>query len=230
MQRLLAVARAIDRVNSAIGRWASWLIVASIFISAINAIVRKVFDLSSNAWLEVQWYLFGASFMLCASWTLMRREHIRIDLLFALLPRRVRHWMELGGHLLFLMPFALLMIVLGWAVLGRSVVNGAEWNTVPHFFAQLSLVIARIVGDTASLLTGGQARWEYSNSSGGLVLWPAYAFIVAGFLMLAAQGVSEIIKHIAVMRGLLPEPAGAGGHGAEPKLDASKDPISGATA
>ncbi len=230
MQRLLAIARTIDRVNSTIGRWASWLIVASIVISAANAIIRKLFDSSSNAWLEVQWYLFGATFMLCSAWTLQRREHIRIDLLFARMPRQTRHWLELGGHLLFLMPFTLLMIVLSWAVLGRSVVNGAEWNSVPHFFGQFILVVERIVGDTAAMLAGGPTRWEYSNSSGGLVLWPAYAFIVAGFIMLAVQGVSEIIKHIAVMRGLLPEPSGAGGHGPESTPDAAKDPMSGARA
>jgi TRAP-type mannitol/chloroaromatic compound transport system permease small subunit len=216
MQRWLAVAHRIDQVNRWIGRHASWLIVASIFVSAANAIVRKLFDTSSNGWLEVQWYLFGATFMLCSAWTLERREHIRIDLLFAKLPRSIRLWLELAGHALFLMPFALLMIGLSWASLGRSVVNGAGWNTVPGFLAQVGLVIQRLLSDTAALLTGGQAQWEYSNNPGGLPLWPAYAFIVAGFVMLAAQGVSEIIKHIAVMRGLLPEPAGGGGHSADP--------------
>ncbi len=215
MQRWLAIARTIDDVNAWIGRHAAWLIVASILVSAGNAIIRKVFDVSSNAWLEVQWYLFGATFMLCSAWTLARREHIRIDLVFARLPRAVRHWLELGGHVLFLMPFALLMIALSWVTFGRSVINGAEWNTVPGFLAQLGLVVARLFGDVFAVLTGDQARWEYSNNSGGLPLWPAYAFIVAGFLMLAAQGVAEIIKHIAVMRGLLPEPSGGGGHAPE---------------
>jgi TRAP-type mannitol/chloroaromatic compound transport system permease small subunit len=212
MQRWLAIARSIDDVTAWIGRQASWCIVASIVISAANAIVRKVFNDSSNGWLEVQWYLFGATFMLCSAWTLARREHIRIDLLFARLPRHVRHWLELGGHVLFLMPFALLMIALSWATFGRSVINGAEWNTVPGFFAQAGLVVQRLFGDLFALLSGGQARWEYSNNPGGLPLWPAYAFILAGFLMLLAQGVAEIIKHIAVMRGLLPEPTGASGH------------------
>lgn len=215
MQRTLALARAIDGVNGWIGRHASWLIVASIVISAANAIVRKLLDISSNGWLEVQWYLFGATFMLCASWTLQRREHIRIDLLFARLPRRVRHWLELGGHVLFLMPFALLMIGLSWAALGRSVVNGAGWAEAHGFFGQLGLVAARLASDISALVVGGDARWEYSNNPGGLPLWPAYACIFAGFLMLAAQGVAEIIKHVAVMRGLLPEPSGGGGHGAE---------------
>jgi TRAP-type mannitol/chloroaromatic compound transport system permease small subunit len=215
MQRMLAVARTIDAVNAWIGRHAAWLIVASILISAANAIIRKLFNSSSNGWLEVQWYLFGATFMLCASWTLQRREHIRIDLLFARLPRRVRHWLELGGHVLFLMPFVLLMIVLCWAALGRSVINGAGWTEAPGFFGELGLVASRLAGDIGMLLTGRDARWEYSNNPGGLPLWPAYACILAGFLMLAAQGLSEIIKHIAVMRGLLPEPSGGGGHGAE---------------
>ena len=221
MQRLLAIARTIDDVNAWIGRHASWLIVASIFVSAVNALVRKLFDISSNGWLEVQWYLFGATFMLCSAWTLARREHIRIDLLFARLPRPVRQWLELGGHVLFLLPFAILMIALSWASFGRSVVNGAEWNSVPGFFAQLGLVIWRLIGDSFAVLTGGQPHWEYSNNSGGLPLWPAYAFIVAGFVMLAAQGLAEIVKHVAVMRGLRPEPTGGGGHGAEPGIEGS---------
>jgi TRAP-type mannitol/chloroaromatic compound transport system permease small subunit len=125
MQRWLAIARTIDGVNAWIGRQAAWAIVASILVSAINAIIRKVFDISSNAWLEVQWYLFGATFMLCSAWTLARREHIRIDLVFARLPLKVRHWLELLGHALFLMPFVLLMIALSWVTFGRSVVNGA---------------------------------------------------------------------------------------------------------
>ena len=215
MQRWLAMARSIDGVNAWIGRHASWLIVASIVISAANALVRKLLNSSSNGWLEVQWYLFGATFMLCASWTLQRREHIRIDLLFARLPLRVRHWLELGGHVLFLMPFVLLMIGLSWTALGRSVVNGAGWAEAHGVLGQLGLVGSRLAGDVGALLTGGDAHWEYSNNPGGLPLWPAYAAILAGFLMLAAQGVSEIIKHVAVMRGLLPEPSGGGGHGAE---------------
>lgn len=219
MQRMLAIARIIDGINAWIGRHASWLIVASIFVSAANALVRKLFDISSNGWLEVQWYLFGATFMLCSAWTLSRREHIRIDLVVARLPRGVRHWLEILGHVLFLMPIVLLMIGLSWAALGRSVVNGAEWVTVPGFIAQLGLVLSRLAGDTAALIGGGQAHWEYSNNPGGLPLWPAYTFIFAGFVMLAAQGVAEIVKQIAVMRGLLPEPFTGSGHGAEPAAD-----------
>ena len=220
MQRLLAIARTIDAVNARIGRWASWLIVAAILVSAVNAIVRKVFDSSSNAWLEVQWYLFGAAFMLCTSWTLQRREHIRIDLLVSQFPRRVRHWLELVGHIVFLLPFTLLMIWLTWAILGRSVVNsGHDWDAAGGLLGQVVLVLSRIVGDTAALLTGGQAQWEYSGNPGGLVMWPAYAFILLGFVALTAQGISETIKHVAVMRGLLPEPS-AGGHGHQPEAEA----------
>ena len=207
MARLLALSRGIDRMTAAIGRSASWLIVASVLVSATNAIVRKAFDLSSNAWLEVQWYLFGAVFMLCAAWTLSRREHIRIDILSKELPVRLRQWITLFGHLLFLLPFALLMISLTWVYFGRSVVNGGEWDQTGGFSGKFGLVLARIFEDTARALGGaGETRWEYSNSAGGLVVWPAILMILVGFVLLAIQGVSEIIKQVAILRGLSPDP------------------------
>ncbi len=142
MQRLLQLARAIDACNARIGRLVSWAIVASIFVSATNAIIRKAFDISSNAWLEAQWYLFGLTFMLASAWTLQRREHIRIDIFFNRLPRVVRHWIELGGHLLFLIPFVTLMIVLSWSAFGRAVLNnGVAWNAADGFLGQLTQVL-----------------------------------------------------------------------------------------
>ncbi|MCB1469408.1 MAG: TRAP transporter small permease subunit, partial [Rhizobiaceae bacterium] len=110
MSGLLALSRAIDRMNEFIGKWVSWLILVSILVSAGNAIIRKVFNNSSNAWLELQWYLFGAAFLLASAYTLKQNEHIRIDIVYGMFSRRKQHWIDLLGHLFFLMPFVLLML------------------------------------------------------------------------------------------------------------------------
>ncbi len=118
MGGLLGISRTIDAVNGFVGRSVSWLIFAAVIVSAGNAIIRKVFNMSSNAWLELQWYLFGAAFFLAAAYTLRQNEHIRIDIVYGGLKRRTQHWIDLLGHLLFLMPFTLLMI----------------WYLVPYFW------------------------------------------------------------------------------------------------
>ena len=117
---LLALSRAIDRLNTAIGHTVMWLILVAVVISTVNAIVRKAFDLSSNLWLEAQWQLFGAVFMLAAAYTLLMNEHIRIDIVHSRLPKAVRNWIELVGHVLFLLPFTLLMMADGWPFFLRS--------------------------------------------------------------------------------------------------------------
>ena len=111
MAGLLALSRTIDRINEFIGRWVSWLILLAILVSAGNAVIRKVLDISSNAWLELQWYLFGAAFMLAAAHTLKQNDHIRIDIVYGMFSRRVQHWIDLFGHLFFLMPFVVLMVI-----------------------------------------------------------------------------------------------------------------------
>ncbi|GLS85594.1 C4-dicarboxylate ABC transporter [Cypionkella aquatica] len=171
MKNLLAVSAGIDRINEIIGKAVSWLILVAVIVSAVNAVVRKVFSVSSNSWLELQWYLFGAAFLLAAAYTLKQNEHIRIDIVYGAFPRRVQHWIDLFGHVVFLMPFALLMI----------------YYLVPYV--------------SRSFLSG-----EVSTNSGGLTIWPAKALLLAGFFLLALQGVSEIIKKIAVMRGVIPDP------------------------
>jgi TRAP-type mannitol/chloroaromatic compound transport system permease small subunit len=113
LKALLPLARAIDATTTWIGKRLAWLILAAVLVSAGNAIVRKVFDMSSNAWLELQWVLFSAVFLLCASWTLLDNEHIRIDIVNNLLPKRVRDWIDVIGHVFFLMPLAIIMIVTG---------------------------------------------------------------------------------------------------------------------
>ncbi len=178
MDALLALSRGIDRLTAFIGRAVSFAILAAILVSATNAVIRKLFDSSSNAWLELQWYLFGAAYLLAAAYTLQRNEHIRIDILSSQLPRRVRSWIELGGHLLMLMPFVILIIVEAVPFVWRSVVEG-----------------------------------EHSPNAGGLLLWPAKSLILAGFVLLFLQGVSEIIKRIAILSGRLEDPlADAPGH------------------
>ncbi|WP_102223634.1 TRAP transporter small permease subunit [Acidimangrovimonas sediminis] len=172
MGGLLAFSRGIDRVNAAIGKFVGWLILLAILVSAVNATVRKVFDVSSNAWLELQWYLFGAAFMGAAAYTLQQNEHIRIDIVYGLWKRRRQHWIDLIGHVLFLLPFTVLMIVYltPWVML--------------------------------SLRSG-----EMSTNAGGLILWPAKSFLLIGFVQLFFQAISEIIKKVAVMRGLIEDPS-----------------------
>lgn len=171
MKGLLALSRGIDRLNETIGKLVSWLILLAILVSAGNAVIRKVFDTSSNAWLELQWYLFGAAFMLAAAYTLKQNEHIRIDIVYGLFPRRLRHWIDLFGHVFFLMPFVTLMVI--------------------YFVPYVSL----------SFHSG-----EMSTNAGGLIVWPAKAILLAGFFLLFLQGISEIIKKIAIMRGLMEDP------------------------
>lgn len=171
MSGLIALARAIDRMNELIGKWVGWLILLSILISAGNAIIRKTFNMSSNAWLELQWYLFGAAFLLAAAYTLKQNEHIRIDIIYGLFSRRVQHWIDLFGHVFFLMPFVLLMI----------------YYFVPY----------------VSLSFRSQ---EVSTNAGGLIIWPAKSLLLIGFTLLGLQGISEIIKKIAVMAGVMEDP------------------------
>ncbi len=120
----LAFSRFVDRITAFLGRSVMWLILAAILVSAGNAIVRKVFDISSNAWLELQWYLFGWAFLVAASYTLQRNEHIRIDIISNNLSRRTRSWIDLLGHIFMLLPFTILMIVLSWPFFYRSFRSG----------------------------------------------------------------------------------------------------------
>jgi len=171
MQFLLAMSRAIDRVTSLIGRAMGWMILLAVLISAGNAVVRKVFSTSSNAWLEAQWYLFGAAFMGAAAYTLQQNEHIRIDIFYGTRSRRTQHWIDLFGHVFFLMPFVILM----------------SWMLVPYAWQAWKI-------------------GQISTNAGGLLIWPARAILAAGFVLLVAQGLSEIIKKVAVMRGLIEDP------------------------
>ena len=124
MRALLQLSRVIDSINERIGKTAAWAIVVAILVSAINAMIRRIFGLSSNAWLELQWYLFGAVFMLCAAWTLKANEHIRIDIISNRLAKRTRDRIDVFGHIFFLFPFVALLIWLSVPYFAKSYESG----------------------------------------------------------------------------------------------------------
>ncbi|MBZ6076888.1 TRAP transporter small permease subunit [Microvirga puerhi] len=124
MTAFLKLSQAIDSLNERLGKTVAWAIVVAIVVSAVNAIIRRVFGVSSNAWLELQWYLFGAVFMLCAPWTLKVNEHIRIDIVSNALSKRQRDWVDLFGHVFFLMPFVAIMLYLSVPYFSRSFQSG----------------------------------------------------------------------------------------------------------
>jgi TRAP-type mannitol/chloroaromatic compound transport system permease small subunit len=113
LRALLPVSQGIDTLNRRLGRWVAWFIFAAVVVSSVNAVIRKVFDTSSNSWLELQWVLFSAVFLLCSPWTLLSNEHIRIDIVNNQLPKRVRNWIDLIGHAFFLLPLTVIMIWTG---------------------------------------------------------------------------------------------------------------------
>jgi TRAP-type mannitol/chloroaromatic compound transport system permease small subunit len=114
MQGLLGLSRFIDAFNERVGRTLAWLILGAVIISTVNALIRKIFNISSNAWLEAQWYLFGAVFLGCAAYTLLKNEHIRIDIVSSKMSQRYRNTIELIGHICFVMPLCIMMIYYGF--------------------------------------------------------------------------------------------------------------------
>ena len=171
MRALLRLCGVIDAINTWIGKSLAWLIVAAVLVSAINATVRKVFDTSSNAWLELQWVLFSIVFLLCSPWTLLANEHIRIDIVNNLLPQRLRDAIDVIGHAFFLLPLTIVMIVTG----------------VPFFLSSYE-------------------QNEQSLNAGGLPQWPSKGLIALAFALLFFQALSELVKRVAVMRGLISDP------------------------
>jgi TRAP-type mannitol/chloroaromatic compound transport system permease small subunit len=171
MRALLKFSNAVDWLNTLIGKHVIWLILASTLVSGVNAIVRKVFNVSSNAYLEVQWYLFAASFLIAAGYTLLQNEHVRIDVVSSRLSRRGQIWIDIFGLVVFLTP----------------------------------LCIAVLYYSTPFFLRGYQSG-EMSNNAGGLIRWPVYAMIPLGFTLLLLQGWSELIKRVALLKGLIEDP------------------------
>jgi TRAP-type mannitol/chloroaromatic compound transport system permease small subunit len=171
MHGLLKFSKAVDWLNAQVGKWVIWLILASTVISAINALVRKIFNTSSNAYLEVQWYLFAGAFLLAAGYTLLNGEHVKIDVISSRLSKRKQIWIDVFGFAFFLAPVCLVILYYG----------------IP-FFLQ------------------GFRSGEMSSNAGGLVRWPVYILMPIGFALLLLQGISEFIKRLAFLQGLIPDP------------------------
>jgi TRAP-type mannitol/chloroaromatic compound transport system permease small subunit len=171
MRALLKFSSAVDWLNAQVGKWVIWLILASTVISGLNAIVRKAFNTSSNAYLEVQWYLFAAAFLLAAGYTLLHGEHVKIDVISSRLSKRKQIWIDIIGFTFFLTPVCIAILYYG----------------IP-FFLQ------------------GFRSGEMSSNAGGLIRWPVYLMIPIGFSLLFLQGLSELVKRVAFLRGLIPDP------------------------
>ena len=172
MSSLLSVSRIIDWLSERIGHTFYWLVLVTVLISAANAVVRKAFNVSSNSFLEIQWYLFSAIFLFLAGYTLMRNDHVRIDVVAGRLSKRAQTWIDIVGTVFFLFPMAGLLMWLSWPV-----------------------------------FVDAYQRHEISTNAGGLVIWPARLLVPIGFLLLLIQGVSELIKRVAFLRGLIPDPS-----------------------
>ena len=192
MQSLLNLSRGIDACTRWIGKRLAWLILVAVVVSAVNAIIRKAFDMSSNSWLELQWLLFSVVFLMCSSWTLLDNEHIRIDIVNNMMPKKARDIIDVIGHAFFLLPLTIVMIITG----------------VPFFLRSFHLN-------------------EQSGNAGGLPQWPAKSLIMIGFAMLLVQGISELIKRIAVMRGLIPDPHASQVHAIEAEVEHLVEAITG---
>ncbi len=171
MRILLAVSRGIDALNESIGRLVYWLVLVMVLVSAANAISRYALSIASNAWLELQWYLFAAVFLLCSGYTLRHNEHIRIDVIAGRLSRRTQMWIDVFGTLFFLLPMAVYIVWLSWPIFVNAWTSG-----------------------------------EISGSAGGLIRWPVRLLVPVGFFLLTLQGLSELVKRVAYLRGLIPDP------------------------
>lgn len=171
MNALLKLSKAIDGLTRFVGKYVIWLILASAVISAVNAVVRKAFNLGSNAFLEAQWYLFAATFLLMAAYTLQRGEHVKIDVVYSRWSKRTQTWIDVFGFTCFLLPFA----------------GTVLWFSFP-FFLQ------------------GYHSGEVSSNAGGLIRWPVYMMMPMGFLLIFLQGISELIKRVAFLMGLIDDP------------------------
>ena len=170
MFAMLNASKAIDRLNKRVGQSVIWLILAAVLVSTFNALIRKFFNFSSNAFLELQWYLFSGVFLLSGAYTLARNGHVRIDVISSRFGPRGQAWIDVFGLIFFLAPVCVLVLVTSWPVFVTS------WNTA-----------------------------EVSNNAGGLLLWPARLLVPVGFGLLLLQGASELIKRIALLKGITDE-------------------------
>lgn len=168
MSLLLSLSRLIDAINEKIGLAISWALLLAVLICAGNAIIRYSLNMSSNAWLEIQWYLFAAIFMLASAYTLKRNEHVRIDVIVGRFSRRTQVIIDILGFLFFLLPVSLLIL----------------YFSIPYAMESIR-------------------NQEVSSNAGGLILWPAKLLIPVGFVMMILQGLSELIKRVGYLAGLV---------------------------
>ena len=183
MTPLLSLSRLIDGMSNLIGRAMMWFLLATTLISASNAIIRKVFNISSNAFLEIQWYLFAAVFMLGSGYAFLKNAHVRIDFISSKFSARGRNIVDVIGIIVFVFPLCYLMVKLSWPVFENAWVSG-----------------------------------EMSSNAGGLVRWSVYGVIPLGFVILAIQAVSELIKRVAFLTGNGPDVLAHDGPSDEEKL------------
>ncbi len=174
---LLNISRLIDALSRVVGKSIIWLILLAVIISTVNAIARKAFNVGSNAFLEIQWYLFAAVFMLGAGFVFMQNAHVRIDVIAGKLSHRTRTLIDIGGILIFMLPMCYFLITFAWPVVENAYVSG-----------------------------------EMSSNAGGLIRWPVFALVPAGFALLGLQGISELIKRIAFLTGDAPYSLGENEH------------------
>ena len=168
MSSLLSFSRFIDAINEKIGLAISWALLLAVLICSGNALVRYIFNNSSNAWLEIQWYLFGAIFLLASAYTLKRNEHVRIDVVVGRFSKRTQVWIDVFGFIFFLLPATLLIL----------------YFAIPFAYESIR-------------------NQEVSSNAGGLIIWPAKTLIPVGFFLLTLQGISELIKRVGFLMGLV---------------------------
>lgn len=171
MNALLSISRSIDALSRLAGKLCWWLVLASVLISAGNAIVRKLFDISSNSWLEIQWYLFAGVFLLAAGYTMLNNEHVRIDVITSRLSAKARTWIDIIGLTFFVLPFVVIVTSMAWPVVQRAF-----------------------------------EMHEMSQNAGGLVRWPVFVLLPLGFVLLGLQALSELVKRVAFLKGMGPDP------------------------
>ena len=172
MNALLRLSRTIDALSTVIGKGVSWCVLVAVVICTVNAVVRYSLNMSSNGWLEVQWYLNSAMFLLVAAYALKQNAHVRIDVIAGKLSPRAQAWIDLLGGLFMLLPAVAII----------------AWYSIPSLVNSFEL-------------------HEMSSDNGGLVRWPVRLLIPVAFVLLGMQGISEIIKRAAFLRGLIPNPA-----------------------
>ena len=171
MRSLLAISRFFDFVNVKVTQLVIWLTLLMAVVSAMNATYRKVFNDSSNAWLEIQWYLFGAVFLLAGGYTFLKNAHVRVDVINSRLKERTQVIIDLICVLFFLFPACGLIVYLSWPFFMKAYVTG-----------------------------------EMSNNTGGLIRWPVKLLIPIGFSLMITAGLSHVIKCVAFLKGMAPNP------------------------